>query len=267
MEFKASQNQRLHTELCLLKMCALNESAFAGMPATSPLVAEKKTPVIPMPEVKTQTTSIAEITTQTIPISEEKTSASPGKIIPKPPQSAPTTVQAEQPKNNTTNEIPATRQRSSSGTISIAKTLQANKAPSTISTGTEEPLVKMNQPVNEKDLVKAVKELVEKYMSEGRRQLGVALNKHEPVLKENIRIEIPVDNPVQADEIQENKQEILFFLKEKLSNSGLELVPFVTDTDDKSGTAYTPADKFKQMAEKNPDLNQLRQQFDLELDF
>ncbi len=95
----------------------------------------------------------------------------------------------------------------------------------------------------------------------------MAINKHEPRLIDHFIIEFPVDNPIQSDDIQANKQEILFYLKEKLSNTGIEIRPRVIDTEEQQGTAYTPADKFKLMAEKNPDLNQLRQQFDLELDF
>jgi DNA polymerase-3 subunit gamma/tau len=112
-----------------------------------------------------------------------------------------------------------------------------------------------------------MKELVTKLQSEGRRQLAATLNKHQPVVLEDNIIEIAVDNPIQAGEIQENRQELLGYLKQKLMNGGIELRSRVTENGEGTFTAYTPAEKFSKMAEKNPDLNQLRQQFDLELDF
>src|SRR4030095_3226759 len=117
---------------------------------------------------------------------------------------------------------------------------------------------------DEQALYTVIKKLVEKLISEGRRELAVALNKHQPRLLDNYVVEIPVDNPIQSDEIQSNKLELLSYLKDALSNTSIDLSPRVITSAEHTETAYTPAEKFSRMAEKNPDLNQLRQQFDLE---
>lgn len=283
VEFKSSQNQRLHSELALLKMCSLKEGAFKGMPAmvSLPQPAEKKTPAVTSPvktnpapvevpvkkEAETAPAAQANITenskNQTVStVSEPVTTVEPAKTPIASSAPIPEVVTAQQ-----ITSAPAPRSRSAAtGTISISRKLQENKAPVESSENLIQE-VQLNRPVEETELVGAVKQLVERLMSEGRRQLAVALNKHEPRLIDSLIIEIPVDNPIQADDIQSNKQEILYFLKEKLSNTGIEIHPKVTNTEETQGTAYTPADKFKKMAEKNPDLNQLRSQFDLELDF
>ena len=124
-----------------------------------------------------------------------------------------------------------------------------------------------DKPLNTQLVTEAIKEFVEKLLSDGRKQLAVALNKHNPVLIDNNIIEIPVDNSILSDDIQDNKQELLSWLKQKLSNRSIEIRQRVVNENELQHVAYTPAEKFNRMASKNPDLNKLRQQFDLDLDF
>jgi DNA polymerase-3 subunit gamma/tau len=56
-------------------------------------------------------------------------------------------------------------------------------------------------------------------------------------------------------------------MKRGLNNGKITIQSRVVEENELKETAYTPAEKFNKMAEKNPDLNQLRSQFDLELDF
>jgi len=284
IEFKASQNQRLHVELALLKMCSLIENAFSGMPATAPVISKIEKKTTALNPVKTNETvvenQVKEINEKPVvsqnaaaPLKKEIVAENFKTVAEEPVEH--TVKKSLTPEVSPSNEpgkksdpTVATRGRSSgSGTISISKTLQANKVPVSIVAEDGVGAKQLSKPVIEEELVSAVKQLVEKLLKEGRRQLAVALNKHEPVLINETLIEIPVDNQIQADDILTNKQELLYYLKDKLSNTGIEIHPRVTDTDEKSGTAYTPAEKFNKMVEKNPDLNQLRQQFDLELDF
>ncbi|MBL0343462.1 MAG: hypothetical protein IPP71_22965 [Bacteroidetes bacterium] len=116
-------------------------------------------------------------------------------------------------------------------------------------------------------MIATLKEFAKKVLSEGRRQFAACLNKHPAMLIDSYIIEIPVDNPIQSNDIQENKIELLMWLKSQLKNTKIEIRPRVVAENELKETAYTPAEKFSKMAEKNPDLNQLRQQFDLELDF
>ncbi len=116
-------------------------------------------------------------------------------------------------------------------------------------------------------MIAVLKSFAEKILGEGRRQFAAALNKHQAVLIDNRIIEIPVDNPIQSTDIMDNRTELLGWMKEHLSNNTIEIKPRVVEERELKDTAYTPAEKFSKMAEKNPDLNQLRSQFDLELDF
>jgi DNA polymerase-3 subunit gamma/tau len=72
---------------------------------------------------------------------------------------------------------------------------------------------------------------------------------------------------VQEEDIRETRNELLSYLKDKLNNSFIDLNVVMTEKAPESERAYTTRDKFKKMAEKNPDLEKLRQQFDLDLDY
>ncbi|HMT29007.1 MAG TPA: DNA polymerase III subunit gamma/tau, partial [Bacteroidia bacterium] len=121
IEFKAAQNQRLLTELALLKMCSFHKDAFSSHPATATLT-EKKTPVIkseitsetltPAPKMKEQeiknTVLAAEIPAIEKPVTTQKQELSPKSDSEVTPKNDPLTP-------------PVTRSRpSGAGTTSIS---------------------------------------------------------------------------------------------------------------------------------------------------
>ena len=65
----------------------------------------------------------------------------------------------------------------------------------------------------------------------------------------------------------EEKTNLVYFLKDKLKNDILSLKIDVKQLEQKELTAYTDEDKFKKMAEKKPILIELKNQFNLELDY
>ncbi|OQA10217.1 MAG: hypothetical protein BWY67_01194 [Bacteroidetes bacterium ADurb.Bin397] len=159
------------------------------------------------------------------------------------------------------------RNRAASGTtVSINKNLNPQKKEDGDDAAVEEQF-SGTRPIDAEEMYKVWKAFADKNHAEGRKQLAVALNKHQPVLKDETHIEIPVDNAIQAEEIQGTKVELLAWMKKGLQNGQITISTRVVEETELKETAYTPAEKFNKMAEKNPDLNQLRSQFDLELDF
>lgn len=283
LEFKSSQNQRLLTELSLLKMSSLKGVFSTGedtlvapkkkvtAETTAPAVtssSDSENPKVPEVKIAADNPAPAEKTviaeqpvTSVKPVAPEKApepEASP--MVPSSPGSVPanTPVAAASPSR-----------RRSSATVSISSHLNPEKAKSGEetevheNTGNREP----DHHFTEQAMLDCLKSFADKLQSEGRRQLAVALNKHKAVLIDENIIEIPVDNNIQADDIQSNKSEILCWLKSGLKNHSIEIRQRVVEDHELMSTAYTPAEKFSKMAEKNPELNTLRQQFDLELDF
>lgn len=268
IELKAAQNQRLHVELSLLKMCSLNSVLLKpGIQQTesAALIPKKKTdssvPSASITKVDIKTNDVAAVQKEiAIPL----TGVSEIQEIKQPVKS---TFETSEPAK----EIPsATRSRSmKSGTISISQKLSGNKEieQGNISDTHTDSGVYKNNPVEPQQLISTLKSFAEKLQKDGRRQFAVTLSRHEPILIGESIIEILVDNAIQAAEIQENKNELLLWMKTGLSNNSIEINHRVVNLMEVKSVAYTPAEKFVKMAEKNPDLNLLKQQFDLELDF
>jgi DNA polymerase III subunit gamma/tau len=276
LEFKSSQNQRLLTELSLLKMSSL-KGVFSSGDEASPASKKKVAPEIPD---RTEATPSGAANAQ--PTAKNAESENPAKdekatVAEKP-------VAAEKsPEPETTPSAPVTpakepataaaatpnSRRRSSATVSISSHLNPEKVNHGDETAANEnsPSREPDQQFSEQAMLDCLKAFADKLQNEGRRQLAVALNKHKAVLNGDNVIEIPVDNNIQADDIQANKTEILFWLKSGLKNYSIEIRQRVVEDHELMSTAYTPAEKFSKMAEKNPELNTLRQQFDLELDF
>jgi len=84
-----------------------------------------------------------------------------------------------------------------------------------------------------------------------------------PVLKEACIIEIPLFNQLQIDEINPIKTDIITFLRRELNNSRIDLHVVIVQQPEKK-KLYTEADKYKFLIEKNPYLNKLKQQLNLD---
>jgi len=95
-----------------------------------------------------------------------------------------------------------------------------------------------------------------------------ALSANHPKLLDNNKISLEVYSPIQVGQIDENKEEVMEYLKNKLQNDLIELeTSLVTTQDDKSKMLYTDHDKFKAMKEKNEALEYLRLKFNLDIEF
>jgi len=85
------------------------------------------------------------------------------------------------------------------------------------------------------------------------------------LLKEDYSIELQLDNRAQELTIKERRADLLDFLRTELRNQNIQLTTTVTETNNQS-KPYTAEDKYRAMAEKNPELKALRESLDLELE-
>jgi DNA polymerase-3 subunit gamma/tau len=95
---------------------------------------------------------------------------------------------------------------------------------------------------------------------------AVTLGGRKPEMKDSLNIEFTVDNVTQAEFINNDKLELLGYLRKELSNYDVQLNVLVVKNDNER-KVYTPADKYKRLSEKNPALAKLRQALDLDVDF
>ena len=105
------------------------------------------------------------------------------------------------------------------------------------------------------------------YFSENKKtNLVLALDVEDPVLQEDYKIEITLSNTSQVELVQDEKMNILDFLRKKMNNDFIDL-NFKVNEINKEDIPYTNSDKFKKMYEKNKNLEILGQKLGLDPDY
>ena len=215
LNYKISNNKRLHLELALMQMCSILDTP------------EKKTvEAIPKPQTKS------------VPTAPKFTE----NVKPREPKAFPGTVSI---KDLTSPE-------------------SKDKEENVPQAGEEEISY---EAVNNFTLAQL--ETVWDEFSESLRNsmppLSTALKKHRPVLKDDFLIEFIVDNKVLAEDLHQKQNDLLEFLTSHLKNTRIHLQIIVPDHPI-GIRPYTDREKFGRMAEKNPELLDLREQLDLEIE-
>lgn len=91
---------------------------------------------------------------------------------------------------------------------------------------------------------------------------------NKPKLRPDYTIEITVIDKYQTDIVNDERINILRFLKQQLQNNTIKIETVIGKGDEQvKKTLYTSTDKFKYLADKNPNLLELRRRMDLEIDF
>lgn len=235
IQFRTSRNPRLLVELSLLKLAGLT--------------AEKKKNKVNQLDDKAP--AAKEITVK----KTEKT------VTDKPDQQQPVG------KKQTIITSPASlslKNILSPGNPSTGK-LSAVAADSDDSPVVEEPAAVENEAFGEDQLASVYLEFVQQLKSEKPRLYSILLSK-KPVLKENYAIHLLMDNETQVEDFNLNvKTELLQYLRKTLNNSAIYIV---TDIEEKESPRriYTAEEKFQELASRNPLLNKMRKDFNLDFD-
>ena len=116
------------------------------------------------------------------------------------------------------------------------------------------------------DLQARWKEMNSNFSNQGKTNLVLALNSNKPVLKENYIVEVTLSNTSQVELLNEEKLNILGYLREKMNNDSIDIITNVVQSD-KNDTPYTNSDKYKKMYEQNKNLAILGQKLGLDPDY
>ncbi len=84
-----------------------------------------------------------------------------------------------------------------------------------------------------------------------------------PEIFEGCKLRLQVGNSVLDDEIGKIKPELVSWLRRELQNTGIELVTEIAVVETES-KPLTESDRFIEMMKKNPNINLLRQKFNLD---
>lgn len=86
-----------------------------------------------------------------------------------------------------------------------------------------------------------------------------------PLLEEEYKLVLEIDNSVQDDLINSIKPELVAWLRKELKNSRIQIITRITETE-KEKLIYTDSDKYSEMLKKNPHLELLKHKFKLDFE-
>ncbi len=242
VEYKHSNNKRLNLELSLLQMCALK-----GFPSDRPDPDEKKSPALPSPDSK--------------PAAPAAPKAEKKAVEPEPKVKMPAPPKVEEPENKYDAADDALISHLSIKNAS--KVLNGDKEKQ----NTEKTPEQKNKSEFSQEQLNAIwKEGIPGFCKHSQNLLS-SLTAKSPVLKENYVIDITADSKVLEREIRDLLPDIIGFLRKKLNNDFITLNIVLADIKEQQDKAYFPDEIYKKMTEKNPEIKNLRDQLDLEIDF
>ena len=115
-------------------------------------------------------------------------------------------------------------------------------------------------------LMKKWKEMISHFKNLEKSNLALNLNINKPELIESNKIKIILSNSSQVELIEQEKINILTYLRNSLNNDLLELETQVKEID-KNDVRYTNSDKYKKMFEENENLAKLGARLGLDADY
>ena len=280
LNYKISNNKRLHVEIALTQLSTLSKGQPAVNDAEQVITASTESkpvyqkPSAPAPkhiyqqQVKPEpqtTTTPEETVITTVPgksKTEETTETPAVKNNPEAPEANAPAVMPVQRKTKTTTTRPATGKSSTIRNISIKDSLNALKTKNAKNSGEPEPVIA--NAFTQQQLEKAWNNFVKNYKLQSP-SFVLTLAKGNPELQENFKIEYHVPNSIIKDD-KLNVNILLDYLKKELNNNQITLEG-VVDSHARQKEAYTDRERFDVLAKKHPQLNQLKDKLDMELEF
>ncbi|NEV93528.1 DNA polymerase III subunit gamma/tau [Psychroflexus sp. YR1-1] len=281
--YKLSQNQRLHVELCLMKLASLSdpdstEKKKAKHHILSPKAVEEASSQF------TEVTKPQPTTTKPVekasgePDAENKEKASEtfpaqdANFTPTEAQSSPTEdlrltetnseeIQlAEEPREkikptlkNLPNKVNGLSIKSIQEKKRLKEQLKKDKPE-------EEQLT---SEFSEEDMLNAWTDYIQVLNNNGSKIVASVMGTAKPTL-DGVVIKLELPNDSMRLNLLQDQGELMTYLKDRLQNTSISLDISVNHKSEKK-YVYTPREKFEKLREKNPNLELLRTTFDLDI--
>jgi len=293
--YKNSKNQRLQVELALIKMCHIpSVLQLAQLPNANALTdtdqIKKKTdskpgstgvateipaqkaaqpikaapPVVSVPSVPSAQTPAPSTSAQTPGQSTPALPIIPSATVAEAEKQGPAQQAARQPAP--TGKIVLTPQAANSGSSTLIPSLTALESIDTGGVENKEPKYidgNDKEPFSFEQLVELWNLYAHKAKDEGKINVFTLLTSNDPIL-ENEEITILIENKIQESILQDEQVYFLNFLRAQLKNFNLNIVTRKVERQLKN-RLYTSIEKYQYMVQKNPQLEEMRKQFNLDI--
>ena len=243
IHYKAAKNHRLHVELCLMKLANLTNLLQLNSLAAVDETAKKKVEPEQSPLITSEPKS---------PEYQKSASvAATQTVLPQPAVAIPT---ARPSRLRSTTEL-------------LTPNLNDSKEEKSVSAQEIKPALVQGKVVelNFENLQSAWTEFAEnRRIQKNSTTEEIALRRSFSLVDHSI--EIALDNDHQLEAIQGMRYDLLSFLKARFNTTKLDINPRVAPQEVQR-LPYTPVEKFNFLAEKNPQLIELKQVLGLDVDF
>ena len=238
LQYKSSNNKRLLVEICLMQVSSIN---FQD-------ITKKKS--------KNFIVSSTNKKANDLKLLDKELSIKEDSLIKKESQDLISKIKLDDvPQISNDEQLPKSKTISILSSLTQESVLDNKK---TIKTNSEN--------FSNDDLIAGWNEM-KAYFSENKKtNLVLALDVENPILQEDYKIEITLSNTSQVELVQDEKMNILDFLRKKMNNDFIDL-NFKVNEINKEDIPYTNSDKFKKMYEKNKNLEILGQKLGLDPDY
>ena len=260
VNYKNARNPRLLVEFALMQLTAIPGTLVAGEKKNDEpelIFGSKASPVL------SQNSPVEKLTTdnsqQSVVSSQESVSSQPVKaaVVAEPIQNSEVKIQNSPPVTSPT--VKKTLLKSSPSISSFTKPAEEKKEAYSATTTINQPSVDFSQEQLETAWLAFAEVLKGK-----KRQMDFAtFTTNKPIkISENL-VQFTVLNAMAHERIVEDKTDLMIFLRKHLQHFDFQL-EIIVSKEEGSALIYTPADKFKHLAEINPSLIKLKQTFDLD---
>ncbi len=274
IHYKASKNHRLLVELTLMKMASIEFDGEKKNPDVGAAIDDFLVNLVPASFFKQQarpvpTAVVASVEKKSdLPIETNKTAK-----IDHAPVSESVNLEIEVPTIppetiHTEVEVPKRRinikdktKRVSGLSISSLKAKREHELKKIDVVIDEDDLPK--EPFGEEDMQKVWANYILKLDKAGRKIMASNLSIDQPKLLGSNVIWIQVPNETMKKEIEREKGELITFLRSQLNNYETGLKISVNEEHARQ-LAYTPEEKYEKLRKKNPAIDLLRKEFDLD---
>ena len=287
--YKNSKNQRLQVELALIKMCHIpSVLQIAQLPHANALTdtdqIKKKTdskpgtaavateipvqkatlsattnPILAVPAVSQAPTPA--LSTPSLPVIPSATAEEAEKQVTAPQAAAP-----KQPSPAPAGKIVLTPQAANSGSSTLIPSLTALESMASVGVENKEPKYidgNDKEPFSFEQLLELWNLYAHKAKDEGKINVFTLLTSNDPIL-ENEEITILIENKIQESILQDEQVYFLNFLRAQLKNFNLNIVTRKVERQLKN-RLYTSIEKYQYLVQKNPQLEEMRKQFNLDI--
>ncbi len=277
LDYKASKNQRLHVELALIRMCSAgnslsgekkNPELVTSVPPISQEQSAPSGPVVTAPPVAPVSTP-APVASAPAPVVAAPVVDTPAAPIVAAP--TPTPVKENPPVENKPQEEKAAPKlvKGVGGMRGISLSAIGKPKQEESNADAVEMVVekKENQKIDESNLQAFWMKFAERYNKAGGQQIYTTMAMNKPTMINEQDMELVIHNRAQELLVQEEKQDILEFLRRELKNDHLNLVTRIVDLSGSKELITSPKEKYRVMMQTNPDIDELRIRLGLEIDY